>query len=525
MSSARRGVTLTELLVVLSILVILLAILVPALSGFLHTSRVVAAADTLAAFFRQARFAAMDRKVPVVPIILRDRNCRYTAVYAAQVASFKGQLTAATNPPITYAPAPVSQWSLTRQSLDLPHLQKGAFVFWLGAPTLDLNNLAAPQPWHEIMYLRATPPADPQRLNESSKYTYEILLRGVHNTARGEFTKASQKGGNADVYMVISGTNIDESAVGTADARDFTLASIGVNLPEHIVIDQVPAAEVAATREGPVCATVTAQCAIIREQSMFVAGGGQYEVSNRYPVFMPIFMPDGRVSGGLSRSTLAASEADRSWTGYVGQTIRVFDTNTREARFITIRSGGQVMITSKLPARAGSSQYGDDDSGVPTYEEQSSSSTSTASSTASSSTSSSSTASSSSTTTASSSSSTGTSSTTASSSASTSTNSSTSSSSNSSTSSTSNSSNSSTSSTSNSSNSSTASTSSSTGTSSTTSSTNSSTSNSSSTSSTSNSSSTSSSSSSTSGGQTSSTGGSSGGSSGGDGGSDDDRKK
>jgi Tfp pilus assembly protein FimT len=51
-----RGVTLTELLVVISIMIILMAILVPALGAFTHTSRVVAAADSVATPLRQARF-------------------------------------------------------------------------------------------------------------------------------------------------------------------------------------------------------------------------------------------------------------------------------------------------------------------------------------------------------------------------------------------------------------------------------------------------------------------------------------
>ena len=77
-NGSNKGITLTELLVVLSIMIVLLAIMVPALGAFQHTSRVIAASDTLAQVFREARYHAMRESVPVVPVILRDKKGKFT---------------------------------------------------------------------------------------------------------------------------------------------------------------------------------------------------------------------------------------------------------------------------------------------------------------------------------------------------------------------------------------------------------------------------------------------------------------
>src|SRR5690242_8592241 len=87
-----RGVSLTEMLVVLAIMVILMAILVPALGAFTHTSRVIGAADTVAGVFREARYRAMNEGVPVVPVILRDRAGKFTITYASKAMEFRDTL-------------------------------------------------------------------------------------------------------------------------------------------------------------------------------------------------------------------------------------------------------------------------------------------------------------------------------------------------------------------------------------------------------------------------------------------------
>src|SRR5471032_638735 len=83
-----RGLSLTEMLVVLSIMLILIAVLIPALGAFTHTTRVMVAADTLAKVFREARFTAMSEGVPVVPIILRDRHGNFRVTYAKKTLEF-----------------------------------------------------------------------------------------------------------------------------------------------------------------------------------------------------------------------------------------------------------------------------------------------------------------------------------------------------------------------------------------------------------------------------------------------------
>jgi type II secretory pathway pseudopilin PulG len=266
-----RAVTLTELLVVLSIMVVLLGILAPALGTFSHTSRVIASADTLSSMFRQARFYAMSQKMPVVPMILKNQKGDYTAVYAAKIGSFKGSF-GANEPFKDWTPAVAgavsNPFSLSRQSKDLPKLEKGAFVFWVGAPTLNLNLRDSLQPYYELMFMQVTPPADERLINDSSQYTYRVIKRGLHNTAYGQYDRTRTDG--VDLYMVI-GSEVDQSEVAGLsqdDARAYTIS--GISLPNHITVD------VAENSEGRVLCAVTAQAAVFQEKSFGGWAGEKY---------------------------------------------------------------------------------------------------------------------------------------------------------------------------------------------------------------------------------------------------------
>jgi Tfp pilus assembly protein FimT len=354
--------TLTELLVVLSIMIVLVSILAPAMGAFAHTSRVVAAADSLASMFRQARFYAMSHRVQVIPMIMKDTKDNFSAVYAAQAGTYKGvdstfvtdcSPSATTNKRYRYA--------LTRQAQDLPQLQKGAFVFFIpvsGAADLNVNipDMAPdPNSWFELMFMRVTP-TDPARINDSSTYRYEILKRELHNTAKGAWFANRKE--DVVIYMVISGTKIDPAEVtglSAAAARDYTIS--GLSLPNKIVLDVVTNAA------GQVCAPVTAQAAIFREKSFAGWAGARYppsgwdpafnpQLPDHFPIFLPIFMPDGRVLDGKYKSGIGSVDANRSAaSGIQGQTLRVMDSVSREALYVTVRSGGQVEVSKKLPDR------------------------------------------------------------------------------------------------------------------------------------------------------------------------------
>ncbi|MCW8132029.1 MAG: hypothetical protein KIS92_16905, partial [Planctomycetota bacterium] len=346
--------TLTEMLVVISIVILLLAIMVTALASFTHTSRVDSAADTLASAFREARYYAMSHNVPTVPVIVRDRKGHFTIMYAARALNFRGQMRVTQNPPISYVATSTtaSGWTMYRQSVDLPLLQKGAFVYMVGTATMDLNKINPSgtnyDRYFEMLYLKVTPPADVRLINDSSQYRYDVLMRGVHNTAMGDFYGYYNSGLGADGFVVVSGAQSEET-VSQANARDYTLT--GYTLPEHVFVDQVTKADDPGTiGEGPVFATVTAQAAIFQEGGMFLPNGGKYEPSRNYPVFLPIFQPDGRVSS-TSTSTGTLDDA-RGFPNvkYRDQTLRIIDKVTREARYVTIRTGnGQTVVSNKLP--------------------------------------------------------------------------------------------------------------------------------------------------------------------------------
>jgi len=341
-----RGVTLTELLVVLAIMVILMGLMVSALGAFTRTSTVDTAADTLRSAFVEARNCALKNGVPTMPIILRTRDGKYTVVHGTQAMRLNVAFTADQAVPVVYkppAPATVaSGFSLYRQSADLPKLQVGAYVMLMaGMP--DLNEIPKAQAYHELVYMRATPPDNPALLNDSSQYTYEILRRGIHNTAQGGYYNGT------DGFLIVNATDTAEVPT-DAEARDYTLS--GIDLPDNIIIDQVtPADAPGAQREGPVYATITAEAALFYEDGQFLAHGGKYETPRYYPVFRPIFMPSGNVSVGLGHNQLGGQELIRStFTGTADQTLRVFDKTTHEARYITIRSSnGQVVISRKPP--------------------------------------------------------------------------------------------------------------------------------------------------------------------------------
>ena len=111
--------------------------------------------------------------------------------------------------------------------------------------------------------------------------------------------------------------------------------------------------------------TVTAQAAIFRENSLMLYWGGKYEPWDYYPDFLPIFMPDGRVSGGRVINRLGGPEINRSAKSkYRDQTVRVRDMVTHEARFVTVEAGGQVVVSTRLPPRIG---MPDTDPGVNSY--------------------------------------------------------------------------------------------------------------------------------------------------------------
>lgn len=385
-----EGISLTEMLVVLAIVVILMTILVPALSAFAHTSRVIGAADTIAKVFREARYRAMNEGVPTVPVILRDRVGKYTLTYASKAMTFRGVLPriplSGSTPPLTYLPATVGSFggagvfsganpqpfSMFRPQVDGSKLAHGAFVYWVGTPTL---NIADPSPatlsglnqaYYEMMYMSAIPPADPAMTMDSSQYTYNILMRGVHNTAPGNFDPSNQylggvNSGAVDIYIVETGTNGNEASAGTSLTtwRDVTVP--GFYLPDQVAIDQVTGADqpgqwnnafiggsLEDIKDGPVFATVTAQARAYYEGS-FATGGGVYEDATYFPIFMPVFMPDGKVRSVGGRSDIGGIAIDPSVkSGIIDYTIRVVDTVSREYRYITIRASGQVVVSTQL---------------------------------------------------------------------------------------------------------------------------------------------------------------------------------
>src|SRR5437868_3544921 len=117
------GLSLTEMLVVLAIMVILMAILVPALGAFTHTSRVIGAADTMAKVLREARYRAMNEGVPVVPVILRDRAGKFTITYASKAMQFRGGYgrdwgLASWGPPGYGVPGSPNPFSMLRPQVD-----------------------------------------------------------------------------------------------------------------------------------------------------------------------------------------------------------------------------------------------------------------------------------------------------------------------------------------------------------------------------------------------------------------------
>ena len=213
----------------------------------------------------------MNEGVPVVPIILRDRQGNFRVTYAKKTLQFRGTLLRTAGAPQTWLPANpgvTSQpWSLVRQEVDLKKLMGGAFVYWVATPTLNIHDptqfpggtgptvsLGAPsQAYYEMMYMNVVPKLDafgnpdPMYLADTSKYTYNVLMRGCHNTALGNFDPLQSWGGamylanftqyfgmnrgSADVYMVTMGSNTNEIASNATDARDTKVP--GFDLPNQ----------------------------------------------------------------------------------------------------------------------------------------------------------------------------------------------------------------------------------------------------------------------------------------------------
>ncbi|MCK6474005.1 MAG: prepilin-type N-terminal cleavage/methylation domain-containing protein [Planctomycetes bacterium] len=344
------GVTLVELLVVIAIIMILMAIMASALGAFAHTSRVEAASGTLATMFREARYYAMARNVNVMPMILRDTKGNFTGVYAAHALKFNGSLGQAEAAPITYPPAVAgstsSPWSFVRRTV-ANDMEDGAFAIIVGGASLDLNDLNAAQPYYEMVYMKMTPPADPNRKTDASQYTYEIMARGVHNTKVGTFDFTTMGYGGADVYVIVSATNVN-ATVGPANARDYALS--GINIPDHVIVDQVPSAEIPGD-PGPVAATVNAVATHVVDQSVLAMGGGAgvYPPKPTGPLFQPIFTPDGHVQIGPGANVLGGLEAVAR-VQYALLPLRVMDTITREKRYVVVRmADGQVFVSSAMP--------------------------------------------------------------------------------------------------------------------------------------------------------------------------------
>ncbi|MCZ7647647.1 MAG: prepilin-type N-terminal cleavage/methylation domain-containing protein [Planctomycetota bacterium] len=379
----REGVTLTELLVVISIMIILMAIMASALGAFTHTSRVDAAADTVATALREARYHAMSKNVSVLPVFLRDRKGKQTIVYAAKALSYRGNL-AASGATVTddgqSAPIP---WTMTREAIDSANFKQGAFVYMVGTNTLDLDGSmpsvdkdgnptpGSAQAYYEMMYIRVT--VDGDYPNDSSRWKYEILGRGVHNTAFGTFNYQTTNYGGADGYVVVSsGINTNYAFADEDEAREFTLS--GFALPDHIVVDQAPALDKPSDYDSRVMGTLTAQAGMFHERALVSGGGfGVHMPADWYPIFLPIFQPDGRVTSGRSRSSLGSLDVPGGARyGMYDLTLRVLDTVSREARFVTVRlASGQVFVSLKVPPRntTGTSSEDSGDPGVPDYDE------------------------------------------------------------------------------------------------------------------------------------------------------------
>lgn len=391
-SEREEGVTLTELLVVISIMVILMAIMASALGAFTHTSRVDAAADTLVSAFREARFYAMSKNVNVLPIILRDQKGKHTIVYGARALNFRGSLAAADAPPQSYSGAS-NPWTMYREELDGASLANGAFVYMVGSNTLDLNDLTSDQAYFEMTYMKVTPPASAMERGDSSKWTYDIIGRGIHNTAYGTFNFTTTNYGGADGYVVVSGTGANYTFGTEAQMRDFTLS--GFNLPDHIVVDQAPMLDKPSAYEERVAGILHAYAGRFYEDALLAPSmdpSEQHFPKEWYPLFLPIFQPDGRVKTSPNTSFLGGLEEDTgAISGIRNMVLRVVDTVTREQRYVVIGgskdgqgggSTGAIYVSMTLPKRYGKGG----ESAVPDYEDiydpstSSSNSTSTANS-------------------------------------------------------------------------------------------------------------------------------------------------
>ena len=382
-SGTRRlwGVTLTELLVVIAIMVILMAIMGAALGTFAHTSRVDAGAETLANAFREARWLAMSRNVPVTPVIMRDVDGRYSVSYAARMLNFRGELKRSDTPPRKWPLVADGEnpWSMYRESLDAAELEQGAFVLLAGAPAINLDEALADKdlPYYEIVYMNVEPPDKIEDRTDSTKFKYNLLMRGVHNTRWGEFSAASVlaatqsdgagglhsfQGIDGYVFLDATGEIKNADSMTKEEMQRMTLSSAEFLLPEFVQIDQVPSLIDVANEEDldkrRVGATITYEAAYFKEDSSAVAGAGfTYPPPWAFPVFFPVFMPDGSVTywadqDDLLQTDLGGTRLQMHQTQ--SYTVRLQDTVTQEARYITITLGG----TSGFDALTGGSTGG-----------------------------------------------------------------------------------------------------------------------------------------------------------------------
>ena len=391
----RSGMTRIEWLVVLSIMVILCAIIVLTLSGVMRASRVVAATDVLAAAFRRCRFIAMEQNTPTMPVILRHRGGQYSVVCAIKSLAFNGELKRADKPIITYLPVESCQsgglWALTRPAQDLRQLQKGAFVFWVGRPSQELNGMANARDNCEMMFMRVKPNNHSTFEDDFAKRTYEILNRGVYNTAMCEFTQETPNAHAADVYMIVSDGQAENTLNDGKEEEQSAFSAVGVNLPDCMAIDKMIVAD--EQPEALAHDAITSASCDGRKQS--VRGDCERDLRDNGKresltasslcskgeetlIFLPIFIPKGcladetrrNASATIFQSSLQKTNCN-SYSTSIGkqtagvinaceQTVRVMDMITREARYVTIKSGGEgdsgggeVVISAQLPSLRG----------------------------------------------------------------------------------------------------------------------------------------------------------------------------